>query len=113
MKRAELVEKKHPKLSVREQCKILGVSRSVLNYKPVEESAEDTRIMRILDEIYTMDPSIGSRRLTTLLERDHGIKVNRKRLQRLRREKGKKEKGSVQHIATSNRGQALHTSKMS
>ena len=53
MKRAELVEKKHPKLSVREQCKILGVSRSVLNYKPVEESAEDTRIMRILDEIYT------------------------------------------------------------
>ena len=36
----------------------------------------------------TMDPSIGSRRLTTLLERDHGIKVNRKRLQRLRRKMG-------------------------
>ena len=88
MKRAGLVEKEHPKLSVREQCKILGVARSALNYKPVEESAEDARIMRILDEIYTMDPSIGSRRLTTLLERDHGIKVNRKRLQRLRRKMG-------------------------
>jgi len=88
VKRAGLVEKKHPQLSVRAQCKILGVPRSALNYKPVEESAEDTRIMRILDEIYTMDPSIGSRRLTTLLERDHGIKVNRKRLQRLRRKMG-------------------------
>ena len=88
MKRAGLVEKKHPQLSVRAQCKILGVPRSALNYKPVEESAEDMRIMRILDEIYTMDPSIGSRRLTTLLERDHGIKVNRKRLQRLRRKMG-------------------------
>jgi putative transposase len=88
VKRAGLVEKKHPKLSVREQCKILGVARSALNYKPVEESGEDARIMRILDEAYTMDPSVGSRRLTTVLERDHGIKVNRKRLQRLRRKMG-------------------------
>jgi len=88
VKRAGLVEKEHPKLSVREQCKILGVARSALNYKPVEESAEDARIMRIMDEIYTMDPSIGSRRLPTVLERDHGIKANRKRIQRLRRKMG-------------------------
>ena len=88
MKRAGLVEKRHPKLSVREQCKILGVARSALNYKPVEESEEDARIMRILDEIYTMDPSVGSRRLPTVLERDHGIKANRKRIQRLRRKMG-------------------------
>jgi putative transposase len=88
VKRAGLVEKTHPILSVREQCKILGVARSALNYKPVEESAEDTRIMRILDEIYTMDPSVGSRRLPTVLERDHGIKANRKRIQRLRRKMG-------------------------
>ena len=88
MKRAGLVEKKHPQLSVRAQCKILGVARSALNYKPVEESAEDTRIMRILDEIYTMDPSVGSRRLPTVLERDYGIKANRKRIQRLRRKMG-------------------------
>jgi len=88
VKRAELVEKIHPKLSVREQCKILGVARSALNYKPVEERGEDTRIMRILDEIYMMDPSVGSRRLPTVLERDHGIKANRKRIQRLRRKMG-------------------------
>lgn len=88
MKRAKLVEKNHPKLSLREQCKLLGVSRSVLNYKAVGESQEELKIMRKLDEIYTIDPSVGSRRLPELLERDHGIKVNRKRIQRLRRKMG-------------------------
>ena len=88
MNRAELVEKNHPKLSVREQCKILSVTRSTLNYRPVKESKEDMRITRIMDEIYLEDPCVGSRRLVTLLERDHGIRANRKRLMRLRREMG-------------------------
>jgi len=88
VKRAKLVEKNHPALSEREQCKILGVSRSTLNYQPVEESHEDELIMRLLDEIYMKDPCIGSRRLVTLLERDHGVKGNRKRIQRLRRKMG-------------------------
>jgi len=88
VKRAELVEKNHPELSVREQCKILGVARSVVNYTPVAEDAEDERIMRILDGIYMIDPCVGSRRLATVLERDHGIIANRKRIQRLRRKMG-------------------------
>jgi len=41
-----------------------------------------------MDEIYMKDPCVGSRRLVTLLERDHGVKVNRKRVQRLRRKMG-------------------------
>jgi len=88
MKRAELVEKNHPKLSLREQCEILKVTRSTLSYQPVEISEEDREIMRIMDEIHMKDPCVGSRRLVPLLERDYGIKVNRKRIQRLRREMG-------------------------
>lgn len=88
MKRAELVEKNHPKLSLREQCEILNVTRSTLSYQPVETSEEDREIMRIMDKIYMKDPCVGSRRLVPLLERDYGIKVNRKRIQRLRREMG-------------------------
>jgi len=65
VKRAELVEKNHPKLSVREQCKILTVTRSTLSYRPVEESEEDMRITRIMDEIYLEDPCVGSRREST------------------------------------------------
>ena len=86
--RIELVEKKHPKLSVRTQCKLLGVARSSLTYKAVAESPENLRIKRLLDEIYMIDPCLGSRRLVTVLDRDHEIQVNRKRLQRLRREIG-------------------------
>jgi putative transposase len=86
--RAELVEKNHPKLSVRTQCKLLEVPRSSLDYRPVGESEEDRELMRLMDEIYLIDPCIGTRRLVKVLERDHGRKVNRKRLRRLRREMG-------------------------
>ena len=73
---------------MRTQCKLLGVSRSSLDYVPVAESAEDTRLKRLLDELYLRDPCLGTRRLVMVLERDHGQIVNRKRLQRLRREIG-------------------------
>jgi hypothetical protein len=36
--RAELVETKHPKLSIRRQCELLHVTRSVFYYKPMEQS---------------------------------------------------------------------------
>ena len=83
-----MVEKNHPQLSMRTQCALLGVSRSTLDYKPVPESEEDICLMRVLDEIYLCDPCLGTRRLVTLLERDYGEKVNRKRLRRLRRKMG-------------------------
>jgi putative transposase len=86
--RAGLVEKAHPELSRRKQCELLGVARSTAAYEAVAESAEDMQIKRLLDEIYLIDPCLGSRRLVTVLERDHGMCINRKRLQRLRRETG-------------------------
>jgi putative transposase len=54
----------------------------------VAESQTNVQIKRQLDEIYLRDPCLGSRRLVTVLERDHGISVNRKRIQRLRNEMG-------------------------
>jgi putative transposase len=86
--RAELVEKDHPQLSLRAQCKLLNVARATLDYTPVPESEEDRQLMRLMDEIYLIDPCIGTRRLVGLLGRDYGLLVNRKRLQRLRRKMG-------------------------
>ncbi len=86
--RAELVERENPKISVRRQCELVGVSRSTIDYVPVAEDPEESRIKRLLDEIYLEDPCVGSRRLVTVLHRDHGITVNRKRIQRLREEMG-------------------------
>ena len=86
--RIELVEKEHPDLSMRQQCKLVSIARSSVDYEPVAESEEDLRIKRLLDEIYLIDPCRGSRSLVTILKRDYGLVVNRKRVQRLRREMG-------------------------
>jgi putative transposase len=83
-----LVDKGHPEISMRSQCELLGVARSSVDYQAVAEDPEDIRIKRLLDEIYMIDPCLGTRRLVTVLARDHGVKVNHKRLRRLRREIG-------------------------
>jgi putative transposase len=86
--RIELVEKAHPEISMRKQCALLGVARSTVDYQAVAVDPEDIRIKRLLDEIYLIDPCLGSRRLVTVLDRDYGVKINRKRVRRLRSEMG-------------------------
>ena len=73
---------------MRKQCELLGVARSSVSYQAVPEDPEDIRIKRLLDEIYMVDPCLGSRKLAIVLQRDHGVDINRKRVQRLRREMG-------------------------
>lgn len=86
--RIELVEKNHPQISMRRQSELLSVARSSMTYIPVEESSENSRIKRLMDEIYMIDPCLGSRRLVTILARDYQIIANRKRIVRLRQEMG-------------------------
>ena len=77
-----LVEPDQPEISVRRQCDLLGVNRSVLYYEPVGESQENLMLMRLLDKEYTRHPFYGSRRLTAWLW-TQGHEVNRKRVVRL------------------------------
>lgn len=86
--RAELLEPEHPKISMRKQCALIGVSRSNIYYKPVPEKSEDIVIKRIMDELYLIDPCLGTRKIVTLLKTEYDITANRKRIQRLRREMG-------------------------
>jgi putative transposase len=72
---------------VRRQCALLGLSRSSLYYEPAAETAENLRLMRLLDEEYTKHPFYGSRRLTAWLSAQ-GEEVNRKRVRRLLRVMG-------------------------
>jgi putative transposase len=85
---AELIEPQHPTLSMRTQCKLLGIARSSVSYQPVQKDPENTRVKRLLDELYLQDPCLGTRRLVTVLEREHSMVINRKRIQRLRQEMG-------------------------
>jgi len=48
------------KLSVRRQCELLGLNRSSIYYKPVEESAEDLDLMLKMDKEYHEHPTYGS-----------------------------------------------------
>jgi putative transposase len=66
---------------------LLGLSRSSLYYEPGGEAAEDLRLMRFIDELYTARPFYGSRRMTIRLNQQ-GEGVNRKRVQRLMRVMG-------------------------
>jgi putative transposase len=60
------------------------LSRSTLYYEPVVETAENLRLMRLLDEQYLQTPFYGSRRMAVWLQAA-GHAVNRKRVQRLMR----------------------------
>ena len=85
-----MVEREHPRISNERQCEILGISRSSLNYKPVERNPQDIEIMEIMKQLYLKEPTFGSRRIIAVLKTKFGITVNRKRIQRLRNEMGMK-----------------------
>mgnify|MGYP000005786337 CR=1 FL=1 len=69
-------------LSVRQQCRLLDVSRSSHYYKPVDASDETLLLMRRIDELHLKRPSLGSRAIAKLLSTTDR-RVNRKRIQRL------------------------------
>src|ERR1035437_2083564 len=73
------IDPQHPRLSVQQQCELLGLALSSYYYQPRPESAENLRLLRRLDELYLECPFFGSRRMAITLE------VNRKRIQRLMR----------------------------
>jgi putative transposase len=81
-----LVDKNHPEISMRKPSILFGVARSTITCIPVDEDPEDLRIKRLVDEIYLKDPCLGNRRFVTVLERGHDVKMDRKRLARLRRD---------------------------
>jgi len=82
--RAKLVEKNHPELSVRKQCELLDVTRSVVGYQKAGESSENQEILRLMGKIYSENLGIGTRGIVTRLKREYGMAVNRKRISRLR-----------------------------
>ena len=84
-----MVDCQHPSLSVVNQCKLLGISRSGLYYQPVGIPEEELTLMKLIDGQYLSTPFYGARRMALWL-RKQGYKVNRKRVQRLMRIMGLK-----------------------
>ena len=85
--RSELVEG-NCQLSIRCQCRLLDIHRSLVYYRLSGESAENLRLMKQMDVLQMEDPSAGSRRLSSYLTRLTCRSISRKRVRRLMRVMG-------------------------
>ena len=67
--RKEMVEKEE-EVSVRHQCELLGVCRSMLYYTPSVETEENLEILCYMDTQYLKTPFYGECRLLSVLRRE-------------------------------------------
>ena len=71
------------KLSIEEQCHILGLSRSTYYYKPKQgEPERNLEIMKVMDKQFTEHSAMGVRQMVDFL-RGKGYKVGKKLVRRL------------------------------
>lgn len=79
-----MVERQAIPLSLRRQCELLGINRSMLYYEPAGESQLNLELMQMIDWVHLLVPVWGSPRMTECLNR-MGYQVNHKRVERLMR----------------------------
>jgi putative transposase len=79
-----LIEPDKCDINISRQCELLGISKSGYYYTPRPESAQNLRIMRIMDEQYLKTPFYGVRRMHAYVK-SQGHSVNIKRIRRLLR----------------------------
>ena len=72
-------------LPITRQCELLDLPRSSYYYVPEPVSDEELQLMKLIDQCYLDRPFYGTRRIKDWLLDEHGLCVNRKRIQRLRR----------------------------
>ena len=86
--RAQLVQPRTSKISIRKQCELLSVNRSRVYYKPVDEKPENIEMMNIMDRHLTKHPTEGVVSMVYLLM-SMGFIVGPKRIRRLFRIMGR------------------------
>jgi len=77
-------------LTISEQCRIIDFPRSLFYREAVGICSEDLNTMRLIDEIYTENPTYGSRRMYKELTLTYGVKIGRTKTRRFMREMGVK-----------------------
>jgi len=76
-----------PDISQRRQCELLGINRSNLFYKRVEEKPENLKIMKLMDEEHLKHPAKGVEQMLDFLL-TLNILIGPKRVRRLLRTMG-------------------------
>ena len=79
-----MIEPDHPRLTIRRQCELVGISRSAFYGPTAAETPLNLSLMRLIDEQFLETPWYGSRQMARHLRRQ-GYSVGRKRIRRLMR----------------------------
>lgn len=84
-----MVEPDNESLSIKDQCGLLGISRSSYYYKPqnANEDWEIEMLKAILEEL-TKRPFYGYRKIAKALQEERGIDITRKQVRRLMKKAG-------------------------
>ena len=77
-------------ISVNRACELLQIPKSSFYYKKKGESEENKKIMEMIEEEYSKDPTVGYRKMTEILRKKIGKPINKKRVRRLMRKLGLK-----------------------
>ena len=80
----ELIEK-DSHMSIRRQCHLLNIHRSMIYHDLSDETVENLDLMKQMDQLFLGDTSAGPPRLSSHLNRQTGKATNRKRARRLMR----------------------------
>lgn len=80
--RLEIIEAKNGELSLRRQCELVNINRSSLYYEAKGIDIDDVSLLNEIRDIWEEYSFYGYRRITKELK-GKGIKVNKKRVQRL------------------------------
>ena len=83
--RREMIDPNHKELTIVRQCELLELVRSSFYRDPPKgESPENLRLMRLIDEEFTLHPVKGVGQMTKYLKRQ-GFRVGHNRVRRLMR----------------------------
>jgi putative transposase len=82
-----LVDRASTTLTVNDQCELLNLSRSTFYYEKCSDNDFHLQVMREIDELYTIRPYYGTRRLSIELK-NKGLLVGRDLVRSLMRKMG-------------------------
>jgi putative transposase len=75
-------------LSITRPCELVSLSRERFYYRPVEWTERDLQLMEKLNELFTENPTRGTRRLSQVLKKRFGLMAGRDKVRRLLRTMG-------------------------
>jgi putative transposase len=83
-----MLELEDKKLSLVKQSHLLSLNRTSIYYKHQEPSDNEIQAKHLIDRIYTQDPFMGSRTITTIMNRRHNFSICRNTVAKYMKEMG-------------------------